>query len=29
VESVEHPGVVLYRIQIDRMTGRRAARERD
>jgi uncharacterized protein len=29
VESVEHPDVVLYRIQIDRMTGRRAARDRD
>jgi uncharacterized protein len=29
VGSAEHHGVVLYRIRIDRMTGRRAARQRD
>ena len=27
VPSHEHPQVVVYRIQIDRMTGRRAARD--
>jgi len=29
VEGREHPDVVVYRIQIDRLTGRRATRERD
>jgi nitroimidazol reductase NimA-like FMN-containing flavoprotein (pyridoxamine 5'-phosphate oxidase superfamily) len=29
VKSGEHPDVVIYRIQIDRLTGRRAARDRD
>jgi nitroimidazol reductase NimA-like FMN-containing flavoprotein (pyridoxamine 5'-phosphate oxidase superfamily) len=29
VKSGEHPDVVVYRIQIDRLTGRRAARDRD
>jgi nitroimidazol reductase NimA-like FMN-containing flavoprotein (pyridoxamine 5'-phosphate oxidase superfamily) len=29
VPSQEHPQVVLYRIQIDRMSGRRAARPRE
>ena len=27
LESGEHPDVVVYRIQIDRLTGRRAARD--
>ena len=29
VEGREHPDVVIYRIQIDRLTGRRLAREDD
>ena len=29
VDSVEHPDVVVYRIQIDRLSGRRALRDRD
>ena len=29
LESGEHPEVVVYRLQIDRLTGRRAARDRD
>lgn len=29
VEGREHPDVVVYRIQIDRLPGRRATRERD
>ena len=29
IEGREHPDVVLYRIQIDRLTGRRTPRERD
>jgi nitroimidazol reductase NimA-like FMN-containing flavoprotein (pyridoxamine 5'-phosphate oxidase superfamily) len=29
VGSGEHPDVVVYRIQIDRLTGRRADRDRD
>ena len=29
VEGREHPDVVVFRIQIDRLTGRRATREQD
>ena len=29
LDSAEHPDVVVYRIQIDRLTGRRANRDRD
>jgi len=29
VPSAEHQDVVVYRIQIDRLTGRRTARDRD
>jgi nitroimidazol reductase NimA-like FMN-containing flavoprotein (pyridoxamine 5'-phosphate oxidase superfamily) len=29
LEGRERPDVVVYRIQIDRLTGRRATRERD
>jgi nitroimidazol reductase NimA-like FMN-containing flavoprotein (pyridoxamine 5'-phosphate oxidase superfamily) len=29
LDSGEHPEVVIYRIEIDQLTGRRAARDRD